>query len=166
MTLAFSTQLNGKPTYFVEKIISSLHYKLRLGNELNKYLQSEKYKYEAKNIFIDKIIDVVPKHHTIRRYEKNKWKQGNKIHPVIYNRTPQRFQFAPTLNCISIQQIKITYTAENWRQPWVIVDGILLTGPEIESLAINDGFDNVKDFFNYFNENFTGKIIHWTNLKY
>lgn len=28
------------------------------------------------------------------------------------------------------------------------------------------GFDSVKDFFRYFNKDFKGKIIHWTDLKY
>lgn len=30
----------------------------------------------------------------------------------------------------------------------------------------NDGFDNLFDFFNYFNKDFIGKIIHWTDLRY
>lgn len=33
-------------------------------------------------------------------------------------------------------------------------------------LAINDGFESIDDFFNYFNEDTTGKIIHWTDLEY
>ena len=33
-------------------------------------------------------------------------------------------------------------------------------------LAINDGFESLKHFFEYFNEDFEGKIIHWTDLKY
>jgi len=37
---------------------------------------------------------------------------------------------------------------------------------EIEQLAINDGFDSLKDFMHWFNVDFEGKIIHWTKLKY
>lgn len=28
------------------------------------------------------------------------------------------------------------------------------------------GFDTIEEFFAYFNEDFVGKIIHWTDLRY
>jgi hypothetical protein len=39
---------------------------------------------------------------------------------------------------------------------------------EIEELAINDGFDSVADFWDYFSSygDFEGRIIHWTDLTY
>jgi hypothetical protein len=36
----------------------------------------------------------------------------------------------------------------------------------VEVLARNDGFATVKDFFEWFSEDYTGKIIHWTELRY
>ena len=36
----------------------------------------------------------------------------------------------------------------------------------IKILAKNDGFDSVDDFFKWFDKDFNGKIIHWTNKKY
>lgn len=36
----------------------------------------------------------------------------------------------------------------------------------VEVLAKNDGFSGVKEFFEWFSEDFKGKIIHWTDLKY
>src|SRR5699024_2081987 len=51
--------------------------------------------------------DHIPKIHTIRHDEKDRWKPGMKIHPIINNRTKNRFQFAPVVECQSVQKIKI-----------------------------------------------------------
>jgi len=48
----------------------------------------------------------------------------------------------------------------------VFIDGVWLPGEEVLMVAINDGFDSLKDFFNYFSTNYNGKIIHWTDFKY
>lgn len=37
---------------------------------------------------------------------------------------------------------------------------------EIRELANNDGFSSARNFFHYFNENKTYRLIHWTDLKY
>ena len=37
---------------------------------------------------------------------------------------------------------------------------------EIQKLSLNDGFDSCEDFFAWFNEDFSGKIIHWTPFRY
>jgi len=37
---------------------------------------------------------------------------------------------------------------------------------EIERLAENDGFNTASDFLEWFDHDFTGKIIHWTDYKY
>ena len=69
------------------------------------------------------------------------------------------FRFAPKIPVKSIQQIKI-------KDDLIYIDGFALSRKEVKQLAINDGFDNVSDFHNYFNEDFIGKIIHWTDFKY
>lgn len=53
----------------------------------------------------------------------------------------------------------------------VSINGRELEGYEVEELAINDGFEAVEDFEDYFikqmeNDEFSGKIIHWTDFKY
>jgi len=108
----------------------------------------------------------LPKLHTIREDKKNLWKAGNDIHFVINNRTPQRFQFAPVVKCVSTQRIEILHGLKSDKQAFVAVDGKTLHISDIKRLAINDGFDSVDDFFAWFKEDFKGKIIHWTNLKY
>ena len=37
---------------------------------------------------------------------------------------------------------------------------------EIELLAKHDGFNSMEDFFKWFDKDFKGKIIHWTDFRY
>lgn len=108
---------------------------------------------------------IPPKKHTIREDAKGRWKEGNRIHFCQGGYKPGRI-FAEG-GCTGIQAIAIN------PYEWVKVDGRSLQYPEIERLAINDGFSNASDFFAYFaaslvdhRENFEGKIIHWTDTRY
>lgn len=79
--------------------------------------------------------------------------------------------------CKSVQKIKIHYTQQSFfsKKVSVEINGAyfafcnLNTGVyegKIEKLVRNDGFDSVEDFFDWFNKDFEGKIIHWTYLRY
>lgn len=158
MTLSFSTKFPwGEPTNFVAKIWNSLnqHYGESIAEEF--------YEYGADLYDIDQHL---PKHHTLREDRKNRWKPGCKIHPVIHNRTSDRFQFAPTIKCISVQDIRIkpesrqVIVFQKWHEDRNLYDA------EIKRLAINDGFDSVEDFWRWFDKDCELKIIHWTDLKY
>lgn len=48
----------------------------------------------------------------------------------------------------------------------IIVDGNPLPLDEMKAIAKNDGFDSLADFLTWFNKDFTGRIIHWTDKKY
>jgi hypothetical protein len=175
MTLGFSTHINGKPTYFVEKIwngIYEMHYQ--------EYWICFEKELQERNIALHKAPATLSKKiHTIRADPKDRWKPGNKIHMVTGNRTPKRFQFAPVLECVSTQEIEIKWTSSPYHK---ICFGLFIEGglygtaygqdkitdvdKTIYDLAINDGFDSLDDFFQFFDEDFTGKIIHWTGHKY
>lgn len=169
MILAFSQQLNNRPTLFVEKILNSMHFDLKTGNELNDFLVYEKYGYQDSHTLINTVLKQKSKKHTIRKDTSNRWKAGNDIHFSINVRTKNQVQFAPVVKCVSTQKIEI-----NWKDgdgyimkaPTIWVDNRWIVGEEEEQLAINDGFNSIEDFYKYFNTDFTGKIIHWTNLKY
>lgn len=188
MTLGFSQQIKGVENFFVPKIWSSL-LPMSLPNlELNKML-SEYYKYEKmhKEQFGIEFPtrDFAPKLHTIRQ-GLGRWGAGMDIHMVINNRTSNRFQFAPTIKCKSVQKIEIKnadhlpmnskdiscllnilVNGENYYLAYQVkVDGLLLNNSRTVELAVNDGFDTVDAFFAYFNKDFTGTLIHWTDLKY
>jgi len=86
------------------------------------------------------------------------------------------FRFAPVLPVVSTQKVNIEWLPTNvgttnkpviWIDNRIFYDEALGYGHErILTLANNDGFDTVEDFFAYFNTEFEGKIIHWTKLRY
>jgi hypothetical protein len=166
MILSFTQKLNDKPTYFVEKILASLH----ADKNFKGFTLSNFYNHD-----LDYLETAHPKIHTIRTDLCNRWKAGNDIHFTINPRTKNQFQFAPIVKCISTQLIWIQSSEKrilvenylnddktipdkfNWKQ---------LQSDEVYNLIKNDGFDSEEDFWNYFDKDFSGKIIHWTNLKY
>lgn len=160
MILPFSTQLNGKPTYFVEKINQCLR---RInGIDFQDQLMPSNFDYK-------KYFKVHPKLHTIRDDKNNRWKPGVMIDYFINCRQPNMFRFAPRLPVVSTQEIEIenyTDTGVWFKDAVVSIDGSYLNRGEVEKLAQNDGFDTVDEFFEYFKEDFKGKIIHWTDLRY
>lgn len=158
MILPFSTQINGKPTYFIQKIWRSIRGKY----EIRSYIYSTHTKYFAPNELREKL---KPKLHTIREDKNNRWKPGVMIDFFINTRTKDMFRFAPRIPVVSTQKIVIEYNPGK-SYPWVWVDERLLNRIKLINLVENDGFDSIEDFFEYFNTDYTGKIIHWTDLKY
>ncbi len=197
MTIGYSThwpktmgpEYAGKPNHFPNKIMKYCWQ--NIPYQTNDYVLNQT---EKDKLLFDKIqpfgsISVfeqeklIPKLHTFRHDLNDRWKVGMKIHPVIHNRTKNRFQFAPELVVKSIQKIRIkvideiqkhySYTiktklsGETYLKHFeVYIDDRFLTKMEVRELATNDGFESVEQFFAWFNKDFTGKIIHWTNLKY
>lgn len=167
MTLAFMTTfpakldtIGGKPTFFPEKIWASL-FKCGVAMRLTEFVA--KGNVLAKD-FSDSIMHFNAKRHSIRVDQANRWQVGKMIHFVINNRRPGRLHFAPLVSVTGVQTIVIENMFLDRR---VYVDGRMLEASEIDELAINDGFDNSTDFFAYFGmDDFTGKLIHWTDLKY
>ena len=195
MILPFSTQFkDGTRTYFIHKIWQSLISTEIIPNA------NEEYRFHYLNDFQkrfgaswDQTIVFNPKPHTIREDAHDRWHEGRLIHPVVFNRSKNQFQFAPTVPCVSTQKIEIRhYLHETWLEDTmiiakyhdkncecsmeryynVIIDGKMLKTDEVKKLSENDGFKSIDDFFIWFNpENrefmrYTGKIIHWTDLKY
>ncbi|WP_297096425.1 hypothetical protein [uncultured Draconibacterium sp.] len=114
--------------------------------------------------------DIVPKLHTMREDKKDRWRPGMKIHAYVFNRTKNMFQFVPVLECKAIQDVFMTLSVVNGFE--VSVDDSYLYYADIETLAINDGFKNSATMQDYFfpkrcrYDEWSGKIIHWTDLKY
>lgn len=189
MTLAFSEQINNQPSYFPEKIWDGLLDK-KLAHGIDYVEYDEAYKKQFKRTWdIPETGSIKPKLHTIREDASNRWRAGMDIHMVINNRTKNRFQFAPVVKCVSVQEIEITdithisypndfstkihltVSKDGWTETFtqafsVKVDGTQLSQDKVHQLALNDGFDSVEDFFAYFNKDFKGKVIHWTDVKY
>lgn len=98
------------------------------------------------------------KRHTIRADVHDRWREKKFIHFVTGARTKNYNQFESGM-CISTQIIDFVGSK-------IFIDGRILAADEIESLAINDGFDSVDEFRAWFSRDFHGKIIHWTHLQY
>lgn len=165
--------MGGGDTLFVPKIWKGLIDRLHIDGYgefiMNSYQNIPEHSFNVvpEN---NSLKQIHPKLHTIRKDEKNLWVPGRKIHMVVFNRTKNRFQFAPVLEVKSIQHVKITYDEkvceECCIEPAVFVNGKLQNIEKLEQLARNDGFKSAQQFCQWFSEDFTGKIIHWTNLKY
>jgi len=103
--------------------------------------------------------------HSIREDGTNRWKLGMLIHFATGIRSPNYCNFKMG-QCLSTQKIEFKYVMHDDKIPVVLVDGVVLSTPEVKLLARNDGFDSMEEFYGWFHSDFTGKIIHWTNFIY
>ena len=112
--------------------------------------------------------------HSIRLDKHNRWVEDRRIQMAIGVRTKNYKVFYVAM-CISTQKIVIKHGKGFPKQTgvWIddklifSIDGIIHNGTEMMTqIAKNDGFKNYHEFFKWFSEDFEGKIIHWTDLKY
>lgn len=163
MILSFSTHINGKPTWFVYKIWQSLK-PIVLSEFIAHIDESNLPPHWMQKKFY-------PKLHTIREDKNDRWKAGMMIDFFINARTKNMFRFAPQIPVVSKQRIFMTYLPQCGLGFRVSINGRELEENEVEQLAFNDGFEAVEDFEDYFiaqmeDDQYSGKIIHWTNFKY
>jgi len=155
-------------TGFVEKIIKSLEEEGTISRRDRMGLMAKASQIVKDKIGIyintDGYEAIRPKKHTIRAPRKKRQiRAGDKLHLAIFNRSTSRLQFAPTLKCTHIDEIAIHWEIfPGQSRVVVLVNGRRLSADEVRELAINDGFDNTHDFFQWFNQDFKGYIIHWT----
>ena len=116
------------------------------------------------------LIESGSKIHTIRADPHARWAAGRKIHMATGVRTRKYHCFKEAV-CVSVQVIKIHYHEDFLGSKErsfvnVIVDGEVLDGHAIDRLAINDGFKDTQAFYKWFDSEFEGRIIHWTDFRY
>lgn len=120
--------------------------------------------------FHAKILDGTKKH-TIRDDVFNRWHAGMKMHQSSGVRTKQ-YKLLRLDTCTGTQRIEIIYRSNavfikiDEKHFYNSLDTHYNNILRIVELSQNDGFDSVEDFFNWFNKNYTGKLIHWTDLRY
>ena len=148
----------GEPTYFVEKVVKSLH-KLGLRPwDVNAPFSEETY------------FACDPKFHTIRA--GHRWKAGDWFSPRVWSGKPynsKMIQFAPDIQIKKVWDIDIQQINEYWQ---FSLDGKQIEVENIdewvERLHTNDGL-NRADFINWFVKSipFDGQIICWNeNIEY
>ena len=114
--------------------------------------------------FVPKILSG-QKIHTIREDKGNRWKPGRKIHMATGVRT-KNYKCFKEATCVSVQEIVIDWFAYGAKhRPDVRVAGRSLYAAEVMQLAYNDGFDSMQAFFEWFSEDFIGKIIYWEDTE-
>lgn len=119
----------------------------------------------------EQLIECGIKKHTIREDKKDRICGGATLHLAAGVRT-KNYRCIKKVLCTGTQRIIIRYNNDGYHDDFscqnviVLVDGRELGYREIDGLAKNDGFENQNDFFKWFKSNFTGKVIHWTELKY
>jgi len=74
---------------------------------------------------------------------------------------------------MSIDEIEIIYKyfkSTNTTEPVCYLNGdnyaIGYSDTNWKILSANDGFDSVEQFFQWFDKDFKGKLIHWTDYEY
>lgn len=183
MILAFTNKINGTPSLFAEKILAGLLKELETNDDWN-FLDVPDFIYEyGQHVGFNTVDDAyeviekqIPKIHSFRKDIEDLWKTGVEIEFAIEETNNSKYQFAQRIPVISTQKVSIKYHTNTIV---VHIDSKLFyfggtdhVENEFENyrgmleLAQNDGFDTLEDFFDYFNEDFTGKIIHWTDKKY
>lgn len=116
--------------------------------------------------------------HTIRK--KGRWEPGRKIHAATGVRSKNYNCFFESV-CVSTQDISIKYLKHS-NIVRIFVDlekfGEIFYSKRgekiyyldadfcISELSRNDGFGSIQAFLNWFNCDFEGEIIHWTNKRY
>lgn len=166
MILGFKTQVKGKPTHFVQKILAC---------KIDEYRKA-----------------FTPKIHTIRG--GNRWKPGNSIQMATGVRTKKYFRFngdgIGLDECKGVQAVEIIRVddlsfSEYEGSGYIVevhvpklnktfsaafrvkIDGRYLSNEEIRALSVNDGFETPEQMFWWFNlDCFSGQLIHWTDFKY
>lgn len=114
--------------------------------------------------FVEKILSG-SKIHTIREGIRSRWREGMKIHFATGVRTKNYKQFKEGI-CMGTRRIEIEPDSKT---VFIIVNqtGVAtFNNKGVETLAKNDGFDSVDDFWVWFNQPFSGRIIYWTKEPY
>lgn len=185
MNLSFSENINGAPSFFVQKILHGLYEMCTNNDELFQFLWfkpediiklADNYDTrlirESRMDEIRYLDTVAPKIHTLREDKSNLWKVGTKIHFIINGcGQKNRYQFAPILHVACVEKAKIRWLESAMGRIVEIYFNDILYGRSllsdvnnhtcISDLARNDGFDSAEAFCEYFKKGFEGKLIHW-----
>ena len=86
---------------------------------------------------------------------------GTMMNHIVYPYKKKERRCVLSNFCTSTQMITIESSSRT-----IKVDNKELSKVDIERLSKNDGFDSIEDFWSFFNQDYQGMIIHWTDTKY
>lgn len=114
--------------------------------------------------FVEPILNGT-KLHTIRQDKNHRWQKGIKMHMATGVRTKNYKCFAEK-TCVDVGYINIDPINKKIQIASNKGSLTLLGYKGIETLAKNDSFNSVEDFWAWFNKPFTGKLIYWVPEMY
>lgn len=147
----FPWKVNGEPepTHFRERILAGAGY----------YLDPSLPQFKEKV-------------HTFRLDPHGRWKADRKIE-MVYRGAGYKILdhfnkgISELEKCVSTQKIEITDPWDLGTSGFIKIDGRIIEDPqEYMTIAQNDGFKDVFHFTKWFKKPFSGKIIHWSDLRY
>ena len=154
------TEKNPAPTYFREKILASVGL-VTASAILSVDVRKKVFQTDELSAPIYQ-----PKLHTIR--EGSRWKAGDIMHMAYGVRTKNYQQFNKGIS--QLERVKSVQKIEIIRDPHfgclIQIDNRQIGMATIQDLITNDGFDSSDDFLKWFNKDFVGQLIHFTDLKY
>lgn len=170
--LEFTFEIEGVKTRFAEKVFRCLHYGTALNKAIHGLILNEGFD-------LNNLDNYTPKLHTIRRDKEDVLHPGLEVELVFRSKGREHMKFGALTKIESTQNFIVKYLRKRGEtKAQIFVDGVLIgetiwvhcqlknCSSTLEALIRNDGFDSVNSFFEWFSEDFSGKIIHWTGLKY
>lgn len=156
-----------EPTNFREKILAGANYFQPSGEEPVRNgpsTHSVSIKY------------FVPKIHTFREDPHDRWKAGMKV-SMVYRGAGYKIidwfnEGIPELGTIkSIQKIQLRWVETKLENRvistlLIFIDNKGFPFNRYEELFANDGFKSRVQFFKWFKKDWSGKILHFTDLRY
>lgn len=193
MTLGFKqyfpwhTEKNPAPTYFREKILAGVGlYVSPKDADLNYYSNQEASKRSTKKIhtmredphnrwkagrniqmvyrgagykILDHFNKGIPELETCKgkQYVQLRWAAKSEY---VETTLPLQKIIAPASAMPDKKKRECFYYPRVWIDSAEVLESV------IRELAINDGFGSVDDFFRWFNKDWSGYILHWTDFRY
>jgi uncharacterized protein YqfB (UPF0267 family) len=117
-----------------------------------------------KKQFVQPILDGT-KIHTIREDSKCRWQPNKVMHMATGVRTKQ-YNCFKKVTCKHVQRIEIEPHTKTIKFTVNGSEELLMNDSGIETLAKNDGFKSVNDFWKWFDKPVICRIISWTDFKY
>lgn len=168
-TVGFSQILNEKPSFFVDLVWQGIlegeactSVPFTANGRLESFYRHYRDYFQTFGKNWDAAaINYSPKLHTIRSNKNGYYKKGMFLHPVVNNRSKNRFQFAPVLKCTGTQRIHME--GED-----LFVDFKRVNRGVAKTISRIDGFPLLHEFIQWMKDNDDGNlvIVHWSKLKY
>lgn len=108
-----------------------------------------------------------PKKHTMYDGVNQRWEEDKWIH-FISNLKKINYVCWFKAKCTGTQNIQIHWSENNIKYglPNIFIDGRRLKEGDIADLILNEGFGSLGDFLSFYNKDFDGKLIHWSDVRY